>query len=234
LNELVSTRLEANLLAIVDSDLFTSEDLNSIAQIKEELADTWRKKQMFRTETEMRVSVLNDASFPTIASKYWQCVREQDGMIGSLTDLGFDYRKNEVSIKRLQKRLEAVTDPLDIEELTINLEELEYKRKGLALTAHDRVREIKLWSELKGELDTGDFDTTDVNNSQLDGLVRQLMARANTLTESSSQGEVMNVLGPLTSSILQKAEKAPDTLLQDEVAFLSNAVPDHPLLQVAD
>ena len=43
----------------------------------DELRDTWTKKQMFRTETEARFSVLQDNRYPTKASKYWQCVREQ-------------------------------------------------------------------------------------------------------------------------------------------------------------
>ena len=52
------------------------EDAKQILQLKDELADNWNKKQIFRTETEMRVSVLNDAKHPTPASKYWQSVRE--------------------------------------------------------------------------------------------------------------------------------------------------------------
>ena len=36
-----------------------------------ELQDTWMKKQMFRTETEMRFSVLSDNKYPTKAAKYW-------------------------------------------------------------------------------------------------------------------------------------------------------------------
>ena len=46
-----------------------------LSELKEELQDTIQKVQKYRTETEMRVSVLNDASHPTPASKYWQCVR---------------------------------------------------------------------------------------------------------------------------------------------------------------
>ena len=53
------------------------EDAQSIVALREELTDTWTKKQIFRTETEMRVSVLNDGKHPTQASKYWQSVREQ-------------------------------------------------------------------------------------------------------------------------------------------------------------
>ena len=51
------------------------EDAQKIIELKDELTDTWTKKQIFRTETEMRISVLNDCKHPTAASKYWQSVR---------------------------------------------------------------------------------------------------------------------------------------------------------------
>ena len=57
-------------------NVLNEEDANTILSIRDELVDNWQKKQIFRTETEMRVSVLNDAKHPTNASKYWQSVRE--------------------------------------------------------------------------------------------------------------------------------------------------------------
>ena len=47
------------------------EDSKAVAVLRDELVDNWKKKQIFRTETEMRISVLNDAKHPTDASKYW-------------------------------------------------------------------------------------------------------------------------------------------------------------------
>ena len=45
-----------------------------LEDLKQELQDTHSKVQIYRTETEMRYSVLNHGRFPTKASKYWQCV----------------------------------------------------------------------------------------------------------------------------------------------------------------
>ena len=61
---------EKSLIPLLDNN-----DYQQFLKYKEELKDTWIKKQVYRTETEMRVSVLNDAKFPTNAGKYWQCVR---------------------------------------------------------------------------------------------------------------------------------------------------------------
>ena len=85
------------------SNVLDPQDFKNFVALKEEIKDTWHKKQVFRTETEMRMSVLQDGKFPTPASKYWQCVREQNVFFENLMSLSFEYRKNEVKIKRLQK-----------------------------------------------------------------------------------------------------------------------------------
>ena len=90
-------------------------DPAQVAKFKEltnELRDTWTKKQMFRTKTEMEFSVLNDAKYPTNAAKYWQCVREQNTHMENLMHLSFDARKNDVEIKQKQKELEEEKDEL--------------------------------------------------------------------------------------------------------------------------
>ena len=72
------------------NNLLEKEDLSSFKLMVDELRDTWSKKQMFRTETEARFSVLQDNKYPTKASKYWQCVREQSTYLDNLMSLSFD------------------------------------------------------------------------------------------------------------------------------------------------
>ena len=60
------------------NNLLDPNDVKEFKEMTEELRDTWTKKQVFRTETEMRMSVLQDMKYPTKAAKYWQCVREQN------------------------------------------------------------------------------------------------------------------------------------------------------------
>ena len=95
---------ETRDLAITDDlkpilSVLKEEDAQAVVKLKDELTDTWTKKQIFRTETEMRISVLNDGKHPTQASKYWQSVREQNAMFEALMGLSFDLRKN--NVKRL-------------------------------------------------------------------------------------------------------------------------------------
>ena len=181
------------------NNILEPEDVSIFKEMTEELRDTWTKKQMFRTETEMQFSVLNDAKYPTKAAKYWQCVREQNVFLENLMSLSFDYRRTEVKIKRLQQKLEQEEDPIKKELLQIDLDEKVYGKASMQLVARDRMREIKLWSKFKKQFDDGSFDTKDVNTHQLNSYHLTMRNKAETLTQGSSQPEVFNVLGQLQS-----------------------------------
>jgi hypothetical protein len=81
----------------------------------DELRDTWTKKQIFRTETEARFSVLQNNRYPTKASKYWQCVKEQSVHLENLMALSFDYRRNEAKIKWFKKKIKKEKDEYKLE-----------------------------------------------------------------------------------------------------------------------
>ena len=180
-------------------NLLEPEDVSAFQEMTGELRDTWTKKQMFRTQTEMEFSVLNDAKYPTNAAKYWQCVREQNVFLENLMSLSFDYRRNEVKIKRLEKKLTEETDELKLELAQIDLDEKNFGKASMQLTARDRMREIKLWSMYKKKYDDGKFDTTNVDTHQLESYHLVMKNKAETLTQGSSQPEVFNVLGQLQS-----------------------------------
>ena len=181
------------------NNLLDPEEVKIFKGLTEELRDTWTKKQMFRTETEMQFSVLNDAKYPTKAAKYWQCVREQNVFLENLMSLSFDYRRAEVKIKRLQEKLNKEEDPLKRELLQIDIDEKTYGKASMQLVARDRMREIKLWSKFKKKFDDGSFDTKNVNTHQLNSYHLTMKNKAETLTSGSSQPEVFNVLGQLQS-----------------------------------
>ena len=180
-------------------NVLDTEDVSKFKELTSELRDTWTKKQVFRTETEMRISVLQDAKYPTKASKYWQCVREQNVFLENLMSLSFDARRDAVKLKKLKQKLETEKDPIKLELIQIDIDEKTYSVANMQLVARDRMREIKLWSTLKKEFDDGSFDTKDVNRHQLDSYALIMKNKAETLTSVSSQPEVFNVLGQLQS-----------------------------------
>jgi len=181
------------------NNLLDPEDVKEFKAMTSELRDTWTKKQVFRTETEMRMSVLQDMKYPTKAAKYWQCVREQNVFLENLMSLSFDCRRKEAKIKWLEKKLETEKDDYKLEKYKIDLDEEVYGLANMQLIAKDRMREIKLWSTLKKEFDDGSFDTKDVNRHQLDSYHMIMKNKADTLTSGSSQPEVFNVLGQLNT-----------------------------------
>jgi len=195
------------------NNLLDPNDVKDFKEMTSELKDTWTKKQVFRTETEMRFSVLNDFKYPTKASKYWQCVREQSVYLENLMTLSFDCRRNEVKLKKLKEKLKTENDPLKKELLEIDIDEKIYNIATMQLVAKDRMREIKLWSQLKKEFDDGTFDTENVDTHQLNSYHIIMKNRVNTLTPGSSQPEVFNALGQLKSIEREKKERG---LISDE------------------
>jgi hypothetical protein len=106
------------------NNLLEQNDLTDFKGMVDELRDTWSKKQMFRTETEARFSVLQDNRYPTKAAKYWQCVREQASYLDNLMTLSFDYRRNEAKIKWLEKKIESEQDEYKLTKYQIDLDEV--------------------------------------------------------------------------------------------------------------
>jgi len=202
------------------NNLLDPNDVKEFKAMTAELRDTWTKKQVFRTETEMRMSVLQDMKYPTKAAKYWQCVREQNVFLENLMNLSFDCRRNEVKLKRLEQKLEKEEDPIKRELYQIDIDEKRYGLANMQLVARDRMREIKLWSTLKKEFDDGSFDTKDVNRHQLDSYHLIMKNKAETLTSGSSQPEVFNVLGQLKS--IERVKKSGEMIYNKKEQLTSD------------
>ena len=181
------------------NNLLSQEDLSSFKGMVDELRDTWTKKQMFRTETEARFSVLQDNRYPTKAAKYWQCVREQSSYLDILMALSFDYRRNEAKIKWLEGKLEKEEDEYKSTKYKIDLDEARFGKASMEKVARHRMREIKMWSKLKKEFNDGSFNDKDVNAHQLESYHKMYAGKAKGITEGTSEAEIFNIMGQLRS-----------------------------------
>ena len=211
-------------------EMLKPSDANAIVELREELGDNWRKKQIFRTETEMRISVLNDAKHPTNASKYWQSVREQGAMFDALMGLTFDLRRSKLSRRKLeQEQKEAIAkgDDFTAEELQIDLDENLFGRANMEKTARDRVRELKLWSQIKKELDDGSFDTEYVNTHQAESYTHNLANRVKSLNSNSQPAEIINAAGPLETVKRLKTEDGKLRQFDGKVSDGMLGAPEH-------
>ena len=201
-----------NIKELVDKEsdnlhnILDPKDVTDFKGMVDELRDTWTKKQMFRTETEARFSVLQDNRYPTKAAKYWQCVREQSSYLDNLMTLSFDYRRNEAKIKWLEGKIEKEEDEYKATKYKIDLDEAIFGKASMEKVARHRMREIKMWSGLKKEFNDGSFNDKDVNQHQLESYGLQYHEKAKTLNANSSESEIFNVMGQLQS--LQRIKKS--------------------------
>jgi hypothetical protein len=202
------------------NNLLDPNDVKAFKEMTAELRDTWTKKQVFRTETEMRMSVLQDMKYPTKAAKYWQCVREQNVFLENLMTLSFDCRRSEAKVKWLEKKIETEKDEYKLEKYKIDLDEARYGLANMQLVAKDRMREIKLWSTLKKEFDDGTFDTKDVNRHQLESYHHIMKNKAETLSSGSSQPEIFNVLGQLKT--IERVKKSGEMIYNKKEQLTSD------------
>ena len=219
-----------NKLAITSDQVNYLDKLLDEKAVKEfkdlipELKDTWTKKQMFRTKTEMEFSVLNDSKHPTPASKYWQAVREQSSHFEGLMDLSFEGRKVEVRIKQMDERILKEKDELEKQILIIERDEKVYQQANLQLIAKDRMREIKEWSNLKKKLDDNTFNTKDVNAHHLNSYLLQYQKKEKNLTPGTSVSEKFNIMGQLmTLKRIVKGRKKLENKYKKSIPLKSKA-----------
>ena len=176
-------------------EVLDQSDQKLFKALRDELQDSWRKRQVFRTETEMRLSVLNDGKHPTSASKYWQAVREQSVFWDNLMILSFEYRRNLARLEYKEKKLKTETDPYKRQLLEIDIDEKRWVIDQQKQEAHHRIRELEHWSRIKAELDDGSFDTSDPNSHQAESLGMRFENDLKSLTPGTPFSESRNVIG---------------------------------------
>ena len=186
----------------------SKEDAKFIESNLSEIQEVWDKRQIYRTETEMRVSVLNDLKFPTVASKYWQAVRELSGFYANLVSLSFSYRRGEVRQEQILEEIDKESCSLKIKLLDIDLEEALFSQLGMEQEAKDRMREIRLWCTILEECKQADpnFDYNDPNTHQLLSYTMRFQNQVANLNDSSSLGEVSNLTGQLETALRYKVD----------------------------
>ena len=200
-----------SLSIISDANILKPEEFQIIEELRDELEDTFKYAQVFRTRTEMEASVLDDLHFPTPDAKYWQAVREQNVMFQEIVSLSYEYRKNLVEIKILERDLLGESDDLERELLQIEIDRKNFIRLNQERTAQDRIREIKEWHEIKQRLIPDmEFSLKDVNEHQLISYTRRWIQQAYNTFKSgadASTSEINNLLGQLDKGMKLCNEK---------------------------
>jgi len=149
----------------LDRDLLSPSAIESLRGIYPSIIHDWKVKPIFRTETEARISVLNEIHFPDPHAKYWQSVREQQVHFDQLIYLSFEYRRKKVELAKLDKRLKGEQDDLERQLLEIDREQLQYEIMVAEKVAKERIRELKQAQRIKAEQKAiGGFSTENADD----------------------------------------------------------------------
>ena len=202
--------------------ILESKDLNVISGLSVELQRVFEVHQVFRTETEMRYSVLSHIKFPTPASKYWQSIREQNVFFTNLINVSCDYEEKQGELEILEIELKEIdlSTPKGLAHSKIKkaqIKRTEFQLMSMRLTARDQVREIAIWEIIKNELKAiDDFDTENVNTDQLEALQKRWQGEleVSKIVHHESLGK--NALSGLAT--IQNAKTG--------ISFLTNSLPD--------
>lgn len=202
------------------ANFLSEENFNWLAENAEFSQEQYEKKQIWRTRTEMEVSVLNDVKYTNNAAKYWQCNREYSVFLEQLTLLAYDYQDTLIDIEELEHKINNPEDEFQLKRDKVELQRKIYTKRNQELASDDRIRELKEWKDLMDKFDDGSFDKYDVNQHQLVSYAQSDIKRVAMAEASGSQmteGEKRNLYGRLQTSIKSASEKG---CLEDIISVL--------------
>lgn len=182
------------LSSIQQTDVLSDSDINDLKSFLDEMRQVYDTNTIWRTHTEAVCSVLDDVRHPTKASKYHQAKLEQGVMFDNLIMLSFSYREKLLDLKEIEQKLVSAKG-IGRERLEIKRARCVYELDSMRRKAKDRFREIRMWSEIKQELDDGTFDRDDKNTDQLLALTLRYCQELPTAYRSKETAGANNIIG---------------------------------------
>ncbi len=214
------------LEVINDTPLFNIEEKQELKEATVNMDKAFFNSQIFRTDTEVRISVLNDVKFPTPASKYYQALRELNVHQCELVNLLYEYETQKQDLRIIQADIEdfkvdsekaegTTKSRLDAEMCKKQIEwnKIQFSLKSMKRTAQGRKQEIMQWNTILHELEPTLIElkipVDDPNvHQKMSYAIRFIRQTRNSLIQNVTMGtaEANNLLGQLTS-ILKVIEK---------------------------
>jgi len=102
-------------------------------------------------------------------------------------------------IKWLEKKIDKEEDEYKATKYQIDLDECKFAKASMEKVAKHRMREIKMWSKLKGEFNDGSFNDKDVNQHQLESYHKMYLGKAKNMNNNTPEAEAFNIMGQLRS-----------------------------------
>ena len=93
-----------------NTELIKPEDFEFLHEHIDQYEKRFRTRGLFRSKTEMVAGVLNDFEHPTVDSKYWQAIGEQNVHLTELINLSYESKKMEADNELLIAEIEELND----------------------------------------------------------------------------------------------------------------------------
>jgi hypothetical protein len=221
---------------VTSTPIFSENEKKELLIATENMENAFFHSQIFRTDTEARVSVLNNQKHPTIASKYYQCLREMNVHQCELINLLCRHETKREDLKIIQADIMELEDKLthnsvkeweilrtqaEINKKYILLKQHSFDLKNMKREADDRKREILMWDtllkELEPEMKRQEIPTDDPNAHQLISyairFIKQCITTFSTKETTMNVGEIQNIVGLLSTTIKKVREDGKMPLL---------------------
>jgi len=187
-----------------NSGLLPKSCIDNLEKLYPEIRHDWEVKPIFRTETEARVSVLNEIHHPTPHAKYWQSVKEQQVHFNELVYLSFDYRRKKIELQQLELKIKDMADDLERGLLEIDIEQKQYEILCCEKIAAERVRELDQWHRIKAELiekHKDDIDTENCDQLQLKSHTKRFIIEMFNSGPNIGAADAQNIIGKARTAI---------------------------------
>ncbi len=189
----------STLIAGTPNGMLTTEQQCILNNLLEEIKESWSTQVIWRTWTEANYSVLNDLKFPTKAAKYHQAKKEQIVFFENLILLSFDFEEAQIDLAETEQLLSEEQNHFAKQRLEVRRNRLLFSLEGMKLQAKERVREIKMWSEIMKSLDDGTFDTENKDTDELIGLTIRYCRELPAAQRTKDAGAAINIVGQATT-----------------------------------
>lgn len=152
-------------------EIITPGEISQLRDAQAFTLSNFRDVPSYRPMIVKLTSVLNDAAFPTIDKKFWQCKIEAEVHFNELVRDYFKYEKSLVDIEEMQYKiieiqsiLDAVVEPnvkldpnllnFDKKRLIIKKSQYEYELKLLEKDIKYRIQEVVDWAFISKEIES--------------------------------------------------------------------------------
>lgn len=172
--------------------LLTPSDAKRLASAQSFIVSTYTDVPEYRPLVVKMSSVLNDKSFPTPDSKYWQCKKEAEVHFTQLVTEMYKHERSVVDIEEMDytissserkiKENDSQIDPIkfgfEIKRLRIKREEYLFNMKLLEKSIKYRIQEIVEWAAIAESMMAPQckYDTKDYNAHITQSLYKKLEA----------------------------------------------------------